>query len=156
MRFNMTAKNLNALMCANVRPEQSALLRITPLPLKTLAMRFAYYRSGESRYTTVLSNLGEVAMPEGMERHIDRLDFMLGPSHQNPIVAPCGIERPVADHLYLHHPRHPLQRGIFRRIINWGIRLRSKATKIQGTQHRNISTEFPQALRSGMRIKFHQ
>ena len=51
LRLNMTAKNLNALMCANVRPEKSTVLRLTPLPLKTLAMRVAYHQSGESRYT---------------------------------------------------------------------------------------------------------
>ena len=122
MRFNMTAKNLNALMCANVRPEQSALLRITPLPLKTLAMRFAYYRSGESRYTTVLSNLGEVSMPEEMGRHIDRLDFMLGPSHQNPIVcAMLGSNGRLLVTFTSTIRDTALQRGFFRQIVNWGI-----------------------------------
>ena len=89
MRLTMTAKNLNALMCANVRPEKSTLLRLTPLPLKSLAMRVAYHQSGESRYTTVLSNIGRQVLPEGMSEHVHHLEFMLGPSRDNPVV--CAV-----------------------------------------------------------------
>lgn len=122
MRYNMTAKNLNALMCANVRPERSALLRVTPLPLKTLAMRLAYYRSGESRYTTVLSNLGDVAMPQEMSNQIERLDFMLGPSRQNPVVcAMMGSNGRLLITFTATIRETELQRGFFRRIVDWGI-----------------------------------
>ena len=122
MRFNMTAKNLNALMCANVRPERSALLRVTPLPLKTMAMRIAYHRSGESRYTSVLSNLGQVTLPEEMARHLDHFDFVLGPSRDNPVV--CAMLS-YGDHVVLTFTGTirdtALQRGFFRTLVAWGI-----------------------------------
>ncbi len=122
MRYNMTAKNLNALMCANVRPERSALLRVTPLPLKTWVMRLAYRRSGESRFTTVLSNLGKISLPEAISRRVERLEFMLSPSRQNPIV--CAMVS-ADDKLLITFSstirETDLQQSFFRRIVDWGI-----------------------------------
>ena len=122
MRYYMTAKNLNALMCANVRPERSAVLRITPLPLKTLAMRFAYHQSGESRYTSVLSNIGQIVLPEEMVPHVERFEFVLGPSRDNPVL--CGVMS-YGDRLYVTFTgtlrETTLQREFFRTLVEWGI-----------------------------------
>ena len=89
MQYTVTEKYLNALMCANVLPEYNWLLRLSPLPVKTLAMRLVYNWTGESRFTSSMSNLGTTDMPAGFAEHVERIDFMLGPSYQNPIN--CGV-----------------------------------------------------------------
>lgn len=135
MRLNMTAKNLNAQMCANVKPEHNALLRVTPLPLKTLAMRIAYYRSGEARYTTVLSNIGTIRFPDDMARHIDHIDFALGGSHDNPVV--CAVAS-WGDRLLVTFTgtirETDVQREFFRRLVGWGIPVEIETNGIPFTE----------------------
>ncbi len=87
MRYTVTEKYLNALMCANVEPENNWALRLAPLPLKILAMRLVYSWTGESRFTSSMSNLGVTEVPPGFAEHVDRIDFMLGPSRMNPVNA---------------------------------------------------------------------
>jgi hypothetical protein len=89
MRYTINEKYLNALMCANVAPEKSLLLRLSPLPIKNLAMRIGYRLAGDSRFTSTLSNLGKISLPGEMLRHVERLEFLLGPSRQNPVN--CGV-----------------------------------------------------------------
>jgi NRPS condensation-like uncharacterized protein len=89
MRYTITEKYLNALMCANVGPEYSWFLKLTPLPLKSLAMRLVYSRTGESRFTSTMSNLGLTEVPTGFAELVERFDFMLGPSRMNPVN--CGV-----------------------------------------------------------------
>lgn len=89
MRYTVTDKYLTVLMGANVNPERSLLLRLTPLPLKVLVMRAVYGATGESRFTSSLSNLGATAVPPGFADAVERIDFLLGPSRVNPVN--CGI-----------------------------------------------------------------
>ncbi|HBP37675.1 MAG TPA: hypothetical protein DD640_02840 [Clostridiales bacterium] len=85
LRYTVTEKYLNALMCANVRPEKNMLMRLSPLILKNLVMRLVYAFTGESRFTSTLSNLGATQLPAGMTPHVERLEFLLGASHLNPV-----------------------------------------------------------------------
>ncbi len=89
MRYTVTRQYLSALMGANVNPEKSVLLRLTPLPLKVLVMRAVYGIVGESRFTSSLSNLGATSVPPGFENAIERFDFLLGPSRVNTVN--CGV-----------------------------------------------------------------
>ncbi len=89
MRYTVTDKYLHVLMAANVNPERSLLLRLTPLPLKVLVMRAVYGFTGESRFASSLSNLGATAVPPGFADAVERIDFLLGPSRVNPVN--CGV-----------------------------------------------------------------
>ncbi len=53
--------------------EHNAVVRILPLVLKDWILRFFYWKS-ERGYTTTLSNLGPVRMPEELVDYIDRFD----------------------------------------------------------------------------------
>lgn len=88
MRAEVTEKPLNARMSTNVRAETSPVLRLTPLLLKNLAMKFAFARVGDRKSTTTLSNLGVVRLPDEMARYVTRMDFLLGPLSRNKVV--CG------------------------------------------------------------------
>lgn len=80
MRFTVNEKYLNALMAANVQPENNWLIRISPLILKNLILRLIYATAGESNFSATFSNLGVQNLPPGMAHWIDHFDFLLGPS----------------------------------------------------------------------------
>lgn len=124
MRYTITEKYLNALMCANVQPEYNWLMRLTPLPLKTLAMRLVYTWTGESRFTTSMSNLGATDVPDGFADAIERIDFMLGPSHLNPVN--CGVVS-FGDQLSVTFTstmaETDVERAFFKKLISLGLQV---------------------------------
>lgn len=63
---------------ANVAAEKNLLLRVAPLFLKNIALKIAFLRFGESRYTSAFSNLGIVTMPDCVAAHIRGFSFLLG------------------------------------------------------------------------------
>lgn len=85
MRYTINKKYLNAMMCANVNPENNIFLRIAPLLVKKSAMRFVYSLVGESQFTSTVSNLGAQQMPDIYKDHIERFEMFLGPSRYNPV-----------------------------------------------------------------------
>jgi hypothetical protein len=58
-------KNMNRLLCA------------IPLPIKAPVARIVYGFLGDIGFTTTLSNLGIVQMPQEQSQHIDCFDFMI-------------------------------------------------------------------------------
>jgi len=69
---------------SNVKIEQSPLLRITPLYIKTLAMKSAYGLLGEALNSFSISNLGKVNLPKDMIPHISHYQFIIGASYETP------------------------------------------------------------------------
>lgn len=88
MRLNKKEKFLNANMSANLADEMNPVIRAVPLFLKTPVLHM-YYVSGEGKYSSTISNLGEFTMPEEMKPYIDRADFILG----RPYIMPtnCAV-----------------------------------------------------------------
>lgn len=80
---------INARMSTNVAAEKNALLRAVPLFIKTPVLKMMYALTGECFFTTTLSNLGDLKLPEDMLRYVERADFILGPSKQNKTA--CGV-----------------------------------------------------------------
>lgn len=79
----LTSKQLGAKFTSNVRSEKAMILKIMPLFIKQLALKFSFHYFGESTFATSLSNLGVVKLPEIMYDYIDRMEFVLGPQHTN-------------------------------------------------------------------------
>ena len=71
-------QKMAARVAANVIPAESPLLRIAPLPIKTFAMRMVYNRSGESKGSLNISNLGPAKVPAVMTDYIERFEFIVG------------------------------------------------------------------------------
>lgn len=131
MRYTINEKYLNALMCANVAPERSWLLRVAPLPLKNLAIRIVYGWTGESRFTSTLSNLGIVELPEAMAGLVERLEFTLGPSRYNPVN--CAVissgDKLVVTFSATMEETGP-QRAFFRHLVQLGVQVRIESNRL--------------------------
>lgn len=68
----------------NVANEKNLLIRLVPLPIKSLGVRFLYNRSSKS-FTTTLSNLGIIQMKPEYEPYIQNFHFIMGASESQPI-----------------------------------------------------------------------
>ncbi len=62
----------------NVAPEKNAAMRLAPLFLKNIVLKIAFSLWGETRYTSSLSNLGVITLPESMSKYVEELQFVLG------------------------------------------------------------------------------
>ena len=59
-------------------------LRIVPLVIKTPMIGWAI-SAGPRTFTSIISNLGNVEVPDAMSNHIDRFDFILGASYDTKV-----------------------------------------------------------------------
>ena len=69
----------------NVNVEKNFFVRIMPLFIKKIALQISYKFFGEGSYTTVLTNLGKINVPNGFENLVDRYDCLLCKSIINAI-----------------------------------------------------------------------
>lgn len=68
----------------NVSNEKNLLVRLIPLPIKSIGVRFLYNRSAKS-FTTTLSNLGIIKMKPEYEPYIRNFHFIMGASESQPM-----------------------------------------------------------------------
>lgn len=120
--MELTDKQLAAKITKNVRSEKAFILKIMPLFIKNIAMKFAYNMVGEKKSCMTLSNLGVVTIPEEMEKYVSRMDFVLGmqaETHNN-----CGVIS-YNGKIYLNFARNiaqpTLERLFFTRLVKMGI-----------------------------------
>jgi len=89
MGYETGEQLINARFSGNVHAEQSRLLRLAPLFLKSLVLRLMYALTGERYFTSVMSNLGLINLPDGMARRVKRMDFIIGGGRSNPVSIGC-------------------------------------------------------------------
>lgn len=89
MGLLVNKKEMSAVICSNVKFEQIMILRLTPLFIKNIAMKAGHYYVSTGKSCLALSNLGAVAIPEEMNKYIDRFDFLLGASPRDTYN--CGM-----------------------------------------------------------------
>lgn len=85
MRYEITEKHLNARLAKNVKSERNLLLRVAPLFMKNWTLSLAFKLVGERLFTSTLTNLGVVDVPEEMKPHVEYFDWMLGPPRYNKV-----------------------------------------------------------------------
>ena len=79
MKLEIQPEKLIEKISANVKAEKNIFMRIVPLIIKNIVLKTAFNAYGENLFTSTLSNLGAVKVPESMEDHIERFEFLLGP-----------------------------------------------------------------------------
>lgn len=80
---------LASIMAYNVRTQANPLFRAIPLGLKSFAMKTAYRYFGESNSSITVTNLGNVTLPEEMNRHVRDIRVFLTPRTRSPYN--CGV-----------------------------------------------------------------
>lgn len=61
-------------------------LRFIPLFIKKPVAKIIYGYAGDKSFTTVLSNLGNVNLPDNMQKEVEKMDFVLGTTITNKLL----------------------------------------------------------------------
>jgi len=122
MGLETTHQHLRAKFTANVQAETNPVLRFVPLFVKIMVLQMVYRATGDVQTSSSISNLGVVSLPEEMEKHVERLDFQLGPLFQNKVMCAAVSYK---DKLYINFTRKlreaDVERGFFTRLVEEGI-----------------------------------
>ena len=84
-----SAQALRESITTNVRLEQNAVVRRLPLSVKMRLLRIGFHFFGRRNSCLSVSNLGNIALPALMERHVRSLTFCLMPRSDAPYN--CGV-----------------------------------------------------------------
>ncbi len=117
-----TAKHMSRVIATNVNDERNPLVRLIPLPIKNAVMKAIFDNVGEKKSCLTLSNIGQVKVPEIMERYIKRFDFILGVQAAAPYN--CGMLS-YGDTVYINFIRNikdaELERHFFKVLQEEGL-----------------------------------
>ncbi len=121
-RYMFTEKNLNARISKNVGDERNFALRVVPLFLKKMSIRLVYELTGEKLFSSVISNIGSVGVPKGLEPYVDHFMFVLCTAKKNAVE--CGVAS-YGDTLCISFTRiiaEPyVERMFFRTLVQKGL-----------------------------------
>ena len=121
-RFMFTEKNLNARMSQNVDAQRNIVLRVVPLFVKKAALRLVSELVGERVFSTVISNLGAVELPEEMQPYVQRVDLLLCTARRNAVE--CGVAS-YGDTMSISFTRHIaepyVERMFFTALVQRGL-----------------------------------
>lgn len=122
LQFEITAKRLNSQMAKNVNSEKMMAVRLMPLFIKRLALGAIFHAIGESRYTSALSNLGPVELPDAMLPYVQNVQFMLGKSLYNRInAAVCSYGNKLNITFSRSLERAEVERAFFTWFVQLGV-----------------------------------
>ena len=115
-------QNMAGMIAANVQPQKLIPLRLAPVSVKNLVMDAVYRHSGESGGSLNISNITNLPLPEVMLRHIERMEFIIGPQRSYP--NNCSVMS-FGGKTYINMIRNirqsELERRFFSRLVELGI-----------------------------------
>ena len=122
LRYEVNEKFLRSRVAMNLRTESRPFLRIVPLFLKTPMISLGYKLAGPNTFSSIISNLGNIDVPDEMGAHIERFDFVLGASHDTKVK--CAVAG-FKDHLSINFTRSieeaKIERAFFTFLVEQNI-----------------------------------
>lgn len=85
MNLSINKKNISRYISRNVQNEKKFYIKLMPLSLKNLIMPTIYSRFGEKGFTSSISNLGIIKMPDEIKAYIKKVEIIPPPSVENRI-----------------------------------------------------------------------
>ena len=131
-----TPQQMAGRIAANVNPQQIALIRAVPLPIKNIVMRGVYSRRGESKGCINLSNLGVVRLPAPMRDYVRRMEFIIGTQRSYP--NNCSVAT-LGEETYINMIRNiresELERRFFSRLVELGVPVAIESNAMSNMQN---------------------
>lgn len=131
MGLYINPKNINRYVSRNVQNEEFLFLRVIPLWVKRLMMPLIYKRYGERGYTSSVSNLGHIKMPEEVRDRITGFEAFPPPSAGNKLKI---VMASYGDKLFISIGKTTLAKDIerifFRKIRKLGVHVRIEGNQL--------------------------
>lgn len=90
MRLETDEKLISKIISRNVGSEKKNIIRGIPILLKNFVLRYKYYAQGSNLYSGVITNLGNINLPESIDHKIDY--FVVTPPPPNrKLKINCGV-----------------------------------------------------------------
>ena len=122
LRYEVNEKFLRSRVAANLRTERTPFLRIVPLILKTPMIGLGYKLAGPNTFSSIISNLGNVEMPDEMAEHVSHFDFILGASHDTKVkCAVAGFKGKLSIMFTRSIKEAKVERAFFTFLVKQGI-----------------------------------
>ena len=130
MKGQLDKEHLERLMSYNVAMEKKLLARLTPLPLKGIAMRYVYSGSALAN-TSTLTNIGNIAVPDEYREHIKAFHAFLPTSKGQPIRNTVSSFGDTLTFTFSYVLRDcSVQRGFLRRLSADGLDLQLESNGV--------------------------
>ncbi len=117
-------------IAANVKPQRNVFIRVMPLFIKNVVMRGVYASVGEKKGCLNISNLGPVRLPAEMEKHVARLEFIIGVQYTYPnncsVISFGGV---TCVNMIRSSEEPELERLFFSRLVELGIPVSIESNK---------------------------
>ena len=128
-----TKKNMSKMIQTNVADEQVLALRIVPLFIKNIVMKMVFNSVGEKKSCLSFSNLGQIKLPEEMQKHIARIDFVLGPQAQAPYNCSAYTYRDILNVTFSRDIKESrLETYFFRELQSLGVEVTVQSNQREG------------------------
>ncbi|MDC7224357.1 MAG: hypothetical protein PQJ60_11490 [Spirochaetales bacterium] len=123
MRFDMDRKFLSQQITRNVKGEMNLAARLLPVHMKDLVLPIVYRTFGKAAYTTTLSNLGNITLPEEVSSHVENILFTPNPPAGKTKIklAICGYGERVNITFGRVTSSSLVEREFFRKLRRMGI-----------------------------------
>ena len=130
LRYINNEKELHAMINGNMGIEKNPIMRILPSFLKDFGINIVYKFAGEKATSGLVTNLGVIKTPEGMEQHIEKLVLITGPAMING--ARCGVisyNGTLAFTVSNIYEDPKIQREFFTTLVKFGIPVKVESNR---------------------------
>lgn len=122
LKAEATTQQMAGRIAANVKPQQSPVLKVAPLFIKKIAMRMVYASIGERKGCLNVSNLGLQALPAAMLPYVQRLEFIIGTQSTYPNnCSVASLGETTCINMIRNIRESELERRFFSRLVELGI-----------------------------------
>lgn len=122
LRYEVNEKFLRSRVAANLRTEHHPLLRIIPLFLKQPMIGLGYKLAGPSTFTSILTNLGNIKVPDKMAEHVRKFEIILGASADTKVKCAVSGYNGVLNINFTRSIKEAMiEREFFRFLIEQGV-----------------------------------
>ncbi len=122
LKTKATTQFMSGMIAENTLPQKNIFLRLVPLFMKNIVMRFVYSYRGEKGGSINVSNLGMETLPESLSCFVDRIDFIIGAQKSYPnncsVVSFNGTTR---INVIREIKESELERLFFSKLVEFGI-----------------------------------
>ena len=123
-------KLINALMTENLKLERHPVLKYLPLPVKNLGIGVSFAITAEQTTSTLVSNLGFIALPEDVSRHIEKLMFFTGAGMVNGArCASLTANNKLVFSFSNCYEESELEREFYTRLVKMGVPVKIESNR---------------------------